>query len=88
MKQAGEPTCHFTPESQAAIDEIENWEDEICDVEAGWGWPELFTKEHFHRLFISLGHAGRRMSRLKVMKFEVESPYKFRGLIQTPPFGC
>jgi hypothetical protein len=77
MKQAGEPTFHFTPESQAAIDEIENWEDEICDVEAGWGWPELRTEEHFHRLLISLGYAARRMPRLKDMKFEVESQDKF-----------
>ena len=51
--------------------------DEICDSEAGWGWPELRTEEHFHRLLISLGYAARRMPRLKNMKFEVESQDKF-----------
>ncbi|KGO75011.1 hypothetical protein PITC_032490 [Penicillium italicum] len=74
---SGEPTFHNTPEAQAEIDNVEDWEDVICDAEAGWGWPELRTEEHFHRLLISLGYAARRMPRLKTMKFELESHHKF-----------
>jgi hypothetical protein len=29
--------------------------------------------EHFHRLFISLGHAARRMPRLKTIEFSIPS---------------
>ncbi|KAJ5800546.1 uncharacterized protein N7518_002614 [Penicillium psychrosexuale] len=74
---SGEWTYHNTPEDQAEIDNIEDWEDEICDVEAGWKYPKLRTEEHFHRLLISLGYAARRMPRLKDMKFEVESQDEF-----------
>jgi hypothetical protein len=54
----------------------------ICDVEAGWGGPELRTEEHFHRLLISLGYAAQRMPRLKNMKIEVESVYNFTLYLQ------
>ncbi|CAG8157003.1 unnamed protein product [Penicillium nalgiovense] len=77
-----EPTYHNTPEDQSEIDEIENWEDVVCDVEAGWGWPELPTQEHFHRLLISLGYATQRMPRLKNVKIEVESHRQFTFCLQ------
>ncbi|KAJ5427214.1 hypothetical protein N7465_002284 [Penicillium sp. CMV-2018d] len=79
---SGEPTYHNTPEDQSEIDEIENWEDVICDVEAGWGWPELPIEEHFHRLLISLGYAAQRMPRLKNVKIEVESHRQFTFCLQ------
>ncbi|CAG8899926.1 unnamed protein product [Penicillium egyptiacum] len=82
LDEKGEPTYHNTPEDQSEIDEIENWEDVICDVEAGWGWPELPTKEHFHRLLISLGYAAQRMPRLKNVKIEVESHRQFTFCLQ------
>ncbi|KAJ5510019.1 hypothetical protein N7453_002122 [Penicillium expansum] len=72
-----EPTFHNTQEEQAEIDKIENWEDVICDVEEGWGWPELWIEKHFHRPFISHGYAARRMPLLKSIKCEVDSYHKF-----------
>ncbi|KAJ5985485.1 hypothetical protein N7499_008231 [Penicillium canescens] len=79
---SGEPTYHNTPEDQSEINEIEDWEDVICDVEAGWGWPELPTEEHFHRLLISLGYAAQRMPHLKNVKIEVESHRQFTFCLQ------
>lgn len=54
----------------------------ICDVEAGWAWPDLPTEEHFHRLLISLGYAAQRMPRLKSVKLEVESHRPFTFCLQ------
>lgn len=54
----------------------------ICDVEAGWGWPELPTEEHLHRLLISLGYAAQRMPRLKNVQIEVESHRQFTICLQ------
>ncbi|KAJ5827209.1 hypothetical protein N7447_003972, partial [Penicillium robsamsonii] len=73
-------------EDQADLDEYENesgnWDDVICDVEAGWGDLELRTEEHFHRLLISLGYATQRMPRLKNMKIHVESHHSFTVFLQ------
>ncbi|KAL4860665.1 hypothetical protein BDV12DRAFT_204811 [Aspergillus spectabilis] len=34
-------------------------------------WPDVMNTEHFHCLFISLGHAARRTPRLKVIEFRL-----------------
>ncbi|RHZ66426.1 hypothetical protein CDV55_107178 [Aspergillus turcosus] len=56
-----------TPEDEAMIAAIDDWEAEICDSERGWIQRPIFEQEQFHRLFISLGYAARRMPRLRAI---------------------
>jgi hypothetical protein len=53
------------------IAEIEDWEEEICSYESRVVQRPLFEQEQFHRLFISLGYAARRMSRLRAINFDL-----------------
>ncbi|RLL97477.1 hypothetical protein CFD26_106509 [Aspergillus turcosus] len=52
---------------EAMIAAIDDWEAEICDSERGWIQRPIFEQEQFHRLFISLGYAARRMPRLRAI---------------------
>ncbi|KAJ5871148.1 uncharacterized protein N7529_003501 [Penicillium soppii] len=79
---SGEVTYHNTQEDQIERDKIEDWEELICDGEAGWGWPNLPTEEHFHRLLISLGYAAQRMPRLQNLKLDVVHHQPFAVSLQ------
>ncbi|KAJ6048450.1 uncharacterized protein N7446_011133 [Penicillium canescens] len=74
---SGEPTYHYTAEDQAEINQIDDWDWEICDLERGWLGPTERIEEHFHRLLISMGYAAQRMPSLKSLRFEIQSENEF-----------
>ncbi|KAL2819532.1 hypothetical protein BJX63DRAFT_12603 [Aspergillus granulosus] len=62
------------PEDQEAIDNISDWEDEICDLERGVVNRHVLDIEQFHRLFISWGHAARhQMPLIRSMMFHLDN---------------
>ncbi|KNG81400.1 hypothetical protein ANOM_010509 [Aspergillus nomiae NRRL 13137] len=61
-----------TAEWQEEIDEIEDWEEEICDYESGCVDRSINDDEQFHRFFISLGYAARHMPRLRYIQFSLD----------------
>ncbi|KAE8403241.1 hypothetical protein BDV37DRAFT_294665 [Aspergillus pseudonomiae] len=61
-----------TAEWQEEIDEIEDWEEEICDYESGCVDRSINDDEQFHRFFISLGYAARYMPRLRYIQFSLD----------------
>jgi hypothetical protein len=75
--QTGEPTYHYTTEDQAEINQIDDWDWEICDLERGWLGPTERIEEHFHRLLISMGYAAQHMPSLKSLRFEIQSENEF-----------
>ncbi|PKX90607.1 F-box protein [Aspergillus novofumigatus IBT 16806] len=56
---------------EAMIAGIEVWEAEIRSYEKRCVQRPIFEQEQFHRLFISLGYAARRMPRLKALNFDL-----------------
>ncbi|KAL6228665.1 hypothetical protein BDW75DRAFT_246469 [Aspergillus navahoensis] len=58
---------------QEEINNISDWEDEICDYERGFVDRPVLETEQFHRLFISWGHAARHaMPQIAEMKFSLD----------------
>ncbi|KAL3484303.1 hypothetical protein BJX62DRAFT_248531 [Aspergillus germanicus] len=58
-------------ENQEVIDDVSDWEAEICNTERGCiGRPVLDT-EQIHRLSISWGIAARRMPQITVMEYHL-----------------
>ncbi|KAL2841257.1 hypothetical protein BJY01DRAFT_257110 [Aspergillus pseudoustus] len=68
------------PADQAEIDNISDWEDEICNVERGYVWRQILDTEQFHRLFISWGYAARqrKMPRIRSMTFYLDNATDLR----------
>ncbi|KAK6814477.1 hypothetical protein RU639_009355 [Aspergillus parasiticus] len=60
-----------TPEDQEHIDNIEDWEEEICDWESGCVYRSINDDEQFHRFFISLGYAARHMPLLRSIEYDL-----------------
>jgi hypothetical protein len=67
----GEWIVRPDPDDEAMIAEIEDWEAEICSHERRIVERPIFEQEQFHRLFISLGYAARRMPRLRTINFDL-----------------
>ncbi|KAL6228740.1 hypothetical protein BDW75DRAFT_134398 [Aspergillus navahoensis] len=60
-------------EDQEEINNISDWEDEICNYERGFVDRPVLDTEQFHRLFISWGHAARHaMAQIVLMKFSLD----------------
>ncbi|KAF7173331.1 hypothetical protein CNMCM5623_005527 [Aspergillus felis] len=70
-RRQGEWIVRPTPEHEAMIAAIDDWEAEICDSERGCMQRPIFEQEQFHRLFISLGYAARHMPRLTAINFDL-----------------
>ncbi|GFG10343.1 hypothetical protein IFM5058_04880 [Aspergillus udagawae] len=68
---SGEWIVRPTPEHEAMIAAIDDWEAEICDSERGCMQRPIFEQEQFHRLFISLGYAARHMPRLMAVNSDL-----------------
>ncbi|GLA63386.1 hypothetical protein AtubIFM54640_004528 [Aspergillus tubingensis] len=75
---SGKWLTHPTPEYQARIAAIEDWDWIICHSEEGFVERPVFEIEQFHRLFTSLGHAARRMPQLTSILFHLDSSIHFR----------
>ncbi|KAE8316430.1 hypothetical protein BDV41DRAFT_573712 [Aspergillus transmontanensis] len=60
-----------TPEDQEQTDNIEDWEEEICDWESGSVYQSINDDEQFHRFFISLGYAARHMPLLRSIEYDL-----------------
>lgn len=88
VNKIGEWLFHYTPEIQAEVAAIDDWNAEICDLERGWSYLELMNYDDFHRLFASMGYAAQRMPRLSkisfVGDFDSESTFHF---VYDPPTG-
>ncbi|KAL3446096.1 hypothetical protein BJX65DRAFT_134577 [Aspergillus insuetus] len=72
------------PSDQDDIDNISDWEDELCNYERGYIPRPIVDKERFHRLFISWGHAAREhMPRITLMKFDMDhaEPIQFEFVV-------
>ncbi|GMF91630.1 unnamed protein product [Aspergillus oryzae] len=59
------------PEDQEQIDNIEDWEEEICDWESGCVYRSINDDEQFHRFFIFLGYAARHMPLLRSIEYDL-----------------
>ncbi|KAF7166127.1 hypothetical protein CNMCM6106_002085 [Aspergillus hiratsukae] len=66
-----------TPEDEAMIAAIDDWEAEICSYERRAVQRPIFEQEQFHRLFISLGYAARHMPRLRAIDFNLNHSTNF-----------
>ncbi|KAI2829626.1 hypothetical protein CBS147321_6783 [Aspergillus niger] len=75
---SGKWLTHPTPEYEARIAAIEDWEWIICHSEEGFVDRPVFETEQFHRLFISMGHAAQRMPRLTSIIFQLNSSVHLR----------
>ncbi|RHZ51668.1 F-box protein [Aspergillus thermomutatus] len=73
----GEWIVRPTPEDEAMIAAIDDWEAEICDCERGFIERPILDQEQFHRLFISLGYAARHMPRLRAINFDLNHTHSF-----------
>ncbi|GFF85148.1 hypothetical protein IFM53868_04389 [Aspergillus udagawae] len=82
---SGEWIVRPDPDEEAMIAEIEDWEAEICSYERRIVERSIFEQEQFHRLFISLGYAARRMPRLRTINFDLNhySFFYFKFLNRT-----
>ncbi|KAL6228837.1 hypothetical protein BDW75DRAFT_250536 [Aspergillus navahoensis] len=58
-------------EEQARIDEVSDWEDEICNYERGFIRHTVLDTEQFHRLFISWGLIARHAPKIKLMEYHL-----------------
>ncbi|KAJ0420268.1 hypothetical protein BJY00DRAFT_301671 [Aspergillus carlsbadensis] len=58
-------------DEQQIIDNVTDWETEICNTERGCLTRPILDTEQFHRLFISWGHAARNMPQINSMRFYV-----------------
>ncbi|KAJ9405758.1 hypothetical protein DTO045G8_6591 [Paecilomyces variotii] len=78
---SGKWLFQYTPERQAEIDEIDDWDMEICHPENGWLTRQLMDLDAFHRLFVSIGYAVQRMPRLSRIRvfgdFAFENAFDF-----------
>ncbi|KAL2809177.1 hypothetical protein BJX63DRAFT_424017 [Aspergillus granulosus] len=76
----------FTPEGkwltfpdadeQRQINEVSDWEAEICNSERGYIRRQVLDTEQFHRLFISWGYAARHAPRITTMKYHLKDRSK------------
>ncbi|KAL4872563.1 hypothetical protein BDV12DRAFT_210499 [Aspergillus spectabilis] len=74
---------HPTPEGQAEIDAIEDWEEIICDIKAGIIDRPVFETDRFHRVLISLDYAAHRMPRLRSMRYDLDHSPRFLFTFKT-----
>lgn len=81
IHKTGKWLFQYTPERQAEIDEIDDWDMEICHPENGWLTRQLMDLDAFHRLFVSIGYAVQRMPRLSRIRvfgdFAFENAFDF-----------
>ncbi|PYI11038.1 hypothetical protein BO78DRAFT_466690 [Aspergillus sclerotiicarbonarius CBS 121057] len=62
-----------SPKDETRIAAIDDWEYEICHSEEGCVSRPVMDIAQFHRLFISMGHATRRMPQLVSIFFQLDS---------------
>lgn len=81
IHKTGKWLFQYTPERQAEIDGIDDWDMEICHPENGWLTRQLMDLDAFHRLFVSIGYAVQRMPRLSRIRvfgdFAFENAFDF-----------
>ncbi|CEL11920.1 hypothetical protein ASPCAL15014 [Aspergillus calidoustus] len=58
-------------EEQQIIDEVSDWETEICNTERGFISRPVLDAEQIHRLSISWGLAARHMPQIAVMEYHM-----------------
>ncbi|KAL1880286.1 hypothetical protein Plec18167_003689 [Paecilomyces lecythidis] len=84
---SGEFLFHYPPDIQAEVDEIDDWEDEICNTERGHHPRRLMNYDMFHRIFISIGYAVQHMPRISHIRFLGEFDREFTFELSRDSFG-